>query len=148
MNFRVACLVSLSSFLVQPAVAQDGFVKGVYSSAEGCAALKDEKDLESDFIFLSATGFEGVEFNCQFVQVYPRTELPGWVAVALCEEPEHAYPALFSVMPLNDTTLSVGVLDIGEDDSEEEPAAATTEGVDEEEEDTGLAGEYQLCPGT
>jgi hypothetical protein len=146
MNFRVACLVSLSSFLVQPAIAQDGFVKGVYSSAEGCAALKDQKDLESDFIFLSATGFEGVEFNCQFVQVYPRIELPGWVAVALCEEPEHSYPALFSIMPLNDTTLSVGVPDIGEDDSEEEPAAAATEA--DEEEDTGLAGEYQLCPGT
>jgi hypothetical protein len=146
MNCRVACLVSLSSFLVQPAIAQDGFVKGVYSSAEGCAALKDQKDLEGDFIFLSATGFEGVEFNCEFVQVYPRTELPGWVAVALCEEPEYSYPALFSVMPLNDTTLSVGVPDIGEDDSEEEPAAATTEA--DEEEDTGLAGEYQLCPGT
>jgi hypothetical protein len=51
-------------------------------------------------------------------------------------------------MPLNGTTLSVGVPDIGEDDSEEEQTAATAEGADEEEEDTGLAGEYQLCPGT
>ena len=145
MNFRVVCLVSLSALFVQPAIAQDGFIKGFYSSAEGCAALKAQKDVEGDFIFLSAEGFEGTEFNCQFVQVYPRKELPGWVAVAFCEEPGFSYPGLFSLLPLTETTLFVGTPDTGvADDSE--PAAEATE--EAEEEDTGLAGEYELCPGT
>ena len=146
MNLRVVCLVSLSALFVQPAIAQDGFVKGVYSSAEGCAALKAQKDVEGDFIFLSAEGFEGIEFNCQFVQVYPRKDLPGWTAIAFCEEPGFSYPGLFSLLPLSETTLFVGTPDTGvADDSEEEQAAEVTEEVEEEE---GLAGEYELCPGT
>jgi hypothetical protein len=97
MNLRAACLALLSLLLMQPAIAQEDFIKGVYSSAEGCAAL-NKKDAEGDFIYLSATGFEGYEFNCQFVQVYPRKELPGSVAVAFCEEPGFSYPELFSVI--------------------------------------------------
>ena len=126
---------------------QDGFIKGIYSSPEGCAAMKAKKELEGDFIFLSAKGFEGYEFNCEFVQVYPRKELPGWTVIAFCEEPGISSPGLFSVLPLTDTTLFVGVPDSdAEDDSEEEPATAVAEEV--EEEDAGLGGEYQLCPGT
>ena len=145
MNFRVVCLVSLSSLLAQPAIAQESFVNGIYSSPEGCAALKAKKELEGDFIFLSAKGFEGIEFGCEFVQIYPRKELPGWTAIAFCEEPERTYPELFSVMPLTDTTLAVGIPEGVEEDSEEEPAAGAAE---EEEDDVGLAGEYELCPGT
>jgi hypothetical protein len=145
MNFRVVCLVSVSSLFVQPAIAQE-FIKGVYSSPEGCAALKANKQGDGDFIFLSAKGFEGVEFNCQFVQVYPRKDLPGWTAIAFCEEPGISSPGLFSILPLTDTTLSVGLPDSGaEEDSEEEPAAGAAADA---EEDDGLAGEYQLCPAT
>ena len=146
MNLRVAGLVVLSPLLTQPAIAQGDFIAGVYSSEEGCAAL-NKKDVEGDFIYLSATGFEGYEFNCEFVQVYPRKELPGFVAVAFCEEPGFSYPGLFSIIQLTDTTIWVGTPDTGAAEESEEEATPESTG-EAEEEDTGLGGEYQLCPGS
>ncbi len=139
MDFRVACCAALLLF-APPAAAQEAFIKGVYSTPEGCAALKAGKQEEDDYIFLSATGVQSVEFNCEFVQVYPRKSSPGWAAVAFCEEPGLSYPTLFSLLPLDDTSLHLGTLDGGGGDDEAE-ADDTEDGA----EDTGLDGDYQLC---
>lgn len=148
MIVRIAWVASLIAAAVSTAHAQDDFIKGKYSTAEGCAALKADKVEEGDFVFLSAKGFEAFEYGCQFVQVLPRKDLPGWVAIAFCEEPGLQYPGLFTIMPLNDSTLAVGTMETGEPEEEDEGAAATPATGETEVDDDGLAGEYQLCPGT
>jgi len=148
MNFRIGCLVAMVAALAGPASAQDAFIKGTYSTPEGCAALKANKVEEGDFLFLTARGFEAIEFNCQFLQVLPRNDLPGALVVAFCEEPGLQYPALFTVMPLTDTTLQVGTIESGEPPDDEEEATPAPAAGEAEADDDGLAGEYQLCPGT
>jgi hypothetical protein len=138
MDFRIACCAVLLLF-AQPAVAQEAFIKGVYSTPEGCAALKAKKGTE-DYVFLSATGLEGTEFNCEFVQIYPRKSMPGWAAVAFCEEPGLSYPELFSILPLDDTSLHLGTPGGGGSDDEADDTTADS-GAD----DSGLDGDYQLC---
>ena len=123
MDFRIA-LCTASLLFAQPAAAEEAFIRGVYSSPEGCAALKAKKQDDGDYLFLSATGLEGIEFNCEFVQVYPRKELPGWAAIGFCEEPGLSYPEIFSILPLDEKSLHLGTPDRGGGDEEADDATA------------------------
>jgi hypothetical protein len=137
MSLRIAFLAA-SLLFVHPAAAEDAFLNGVYSTPEGCAALKAKKQNSGDFLFVSATGLEGTSLKCEFVQVYPRKSSPGWTAVAFCEDSDSSYPALFSILPLNKTSLHLGTTDAaaaGDDD---------TAAVADDDDDT-LDGDYQLC---
>ncbi len=139
MKLRIACLAA-SLLFVHPAAAEDAFLSGVYSTADGCAALKAKKQKSGDFLFVSATGLEGADLKCEFVQVYPRKSSPGWTAISFCEDSDSSYPALFSILPLGKTSLHLGTLDAaaaGDDDT------ATTAAADDD--DDGLDDDYQLC---
>jgi hypothetical protein len=140
MKLRIACLAA-SLLFVHPAAAEDAFLNGVYSTPEGCAALKAKKQKSGDFLFVSATGIEGTDLTCEFVQVFPRKSSPGWTAISFCEDSDSSYPALFSILPLSKTSLHLGTLEAaaaaGDDDTA--PAAAA------DDDDDGLDDDYQLC---
>jgi hypothetical protein len=111
-----------------PAAAAD-FISGTYSTAEGCAALAEggaDSEEGASALVLTSKGLAGYEISCEFVNVYARAELPGWVAVAFCEEPGLSSPELFSIMPLDSERLQVST-----------PSFSEAEG--------GLGGEYQRC---
>jgi hypothetical protein len=111
-----------------PAFGAD-FIEGIYSTPEGCTARKEGAEGDGDHLYLSARGLEGIEFTCEFVNVTGRSELPGWVAVAFCEEPGLAFPELFSLMPRTENTLELSLPSL---------AAAPQGGP-------GVQGEYVRC---
>ena len=87
------------------------FIAGTYSSEEGCQALAQHTQSSGDFLLLTSKGISGNQFSCDFVSVLPRTGKPGWVAIALCEEPGYSHPELISILPRGEATMEVGVPD-------------------------------------
>lgn len=110
------------ALITQPAIAAD-FISGTWSTADGCQALAST-DVESDALYLTATGIAGGAFHCDFVNVAERSGKPGWVATALCQEPGLSYPQLVSILPLEDGRMQVSASQIS---------------------DVDVAGDYQSC---
>lgn len=103
--------VMLAVASTMPAVAADDFIAGVYAQSEElCAqAGKDglQTVLEAGNVLLTARGFEGIEYHCEFLAVIKATRSAGWLANALCEEPGYAFPDMLSIMPRAEGQLEV-----------------------------------------
>jgi hypothetical protein len=127
--FAAAMLAAL------PAQADD-FIDGVYvASDEDCARAKTSPDalqalFENGKVVLTARGIEGIEYHCEFLQVLKGTRSPGFVALALCEEPGYAFPDTIAIMPRGEGELEL-----------------TSFTAREAAEPTVNSGSYRLCEG-
>jgi hypothetical protein len=103
-----------------PAIAAEDFISGVYAQSEElCAQAKKEglqTVLEAGNVLLTARGFEGIEYHCEFLGVTKATRSAGWLANALCEEPGHAFPDVLSVMPRTRGRLEVTSVRVSDPD--------------------------------
>ncbi len=145
---RIFIAVSIACAAV-PAVAADDFIKGVYlRSAELCAQAKKDglqSIVEGNNLILTNDGFETIEFNCAFLQFVQHPRMPGgWVITSMCEEPDHAYPEMFSTVERRAGELDIaaltevkGVADEAETDQPSEDTSASS----------GLSGTYFFCEG-
>lgn len=118
-----------------PALAADDFIEGVYlQSEELCAqAKKDTLQtlIDAGNIVLSAHGLQGVEYNCEFVQVSKATRSPSWAVTAICQEPGYVFPDVLSVTQMNPTQVDL----------------VSVRPIDDESEASGNSGSYYLCEG-
>ena len=145
---RIFIAVSTACAAV-PAVAADDYIKGVYlRSAELCAQAKKDglqSIVEGNNLILTNDGFETIEFNCAFLQFVQHPRMPGgWVITSMCEEPDHAYPEMFSTVERRAGELDIaalsevkGVADEAETDQPGEDTSASS----------GLSGTYFFCEG-
>ena len=117
-----------------PAAAED-FIEGVYlQSEELCAqAKKDTLQtlIEAGNIVLSAHGLQGVEYNCEFLQVTKATSSPSWAVTAICQEPGFVFPDVLSVTQMNAKQIDL----------------VSVRPADDESEQSGNSGSYFLCDG-
>ena len=118
-----------------PASAAEDFIKGVYlQTQELCAqAKKDTLQtlIDAGNIVLSAHGLQGVEYNCEFLQVTKATSSPSWAVTAICQEPGFLFPDVLSITQMNATQIDVVSV---------RPTA-------DEGEQAGNGGSYYLCEG-
>ncbi len=96
---------------VTPSVAAEEFITGVYAQSEElCAQAKSEgvqSLVEAGNVLLTARGFEGIEYHCEFFAVAKAARSAGWLANALCEEPGYAFPDMLSIMPRAEGQLEI-----------------------------------------
>ena len=118
-----------------PAFAADDFIEGVYlQSEELCAqAKKDTLQtlIDAGNIVLSAHGLEGVEYNCEFVQISKATRSPSWAVTAICQEPGYVFPDVLSVTQMNPRQIDL----------------VSVRPIEDESEASGNSGSYYLCEG-
>jgi hypothetical protein len=82
-------------------------------------------------IVLSARGLQGVEYNCEFLQVTKATRSPSWAVTAICQQPGYVFPDVLSVTQMSPTQLDLVSV---------RPAL-------HESEQSGNSGSYFLCDG-
>jgi hypothetical protein len=123
----------------QPALAAGtaDFITGTYSSKEGCDALAKHEEGKGDYLFLTAKGINGYQLSCEFVNVFPRAQQPGAVAVTFCDEPGFSHPELISLKPSGQDSIDVNLPDTPYSDEGVDAAAAQAPPTDN---DTGTAG--------
>jgi hypothetical protein len=131
------------------AVAQEA-IKGVYlGSADLCAKAKKDglqAVIEDNAMILTNRGFETIEFNCAFLQFAKHPRMPGgWVITSMCEEPDNAYPEVFSIVERRAGELDVAAL-TEVNRNVDLPAEEPSEGGDEAM-SSGLTATYVLCDG-
>ena len=118
-----------------PALAADDFIEGVYlQSEELCTqARKDTLQtlIDAGNIVLSVHGLQGVEYNCEFVQVSKATRSPSWAVTAICQEPGYVFPDVLSMTRISPTQLDL----------------VSVRPIDDESEASGNSGSYYLCEG-
>ncbi|MBZ9738589.1 MULTISPECIES: hypothetical protein [unclassified Mesorhizobium] len=118
-----------------PALAADDFIEGVYlQSEELCAqAKKDTLQtlIDAGNIVLSKNGLQGVEYNCEFLQISKATRSPSWAVTAICQEPGYVFPDVLSVTQMNPTQVDL----------------VSVRPIDDESEASGNSGSYYLCEG-
>ena len=118
-----------------PALAADDFIDGVYlQSEELCAqAKKDTLQtlIDAGNIVLSAHGLQGVEYNCEFVQISKATRSASWAVTAICQEPGYVFPDVLSVTRMSPTQLDL----------------VSVRPIDDESEASGNSGSYYRCEG-
>ncbi|PWJ89129.1 MULTISPECIES: hypothetical protein [Mesorhizobium] len=118
-----------------PALAADDFIEGVYlQSEELCKqAKKDTLQtlIDAGNIVLSAHGLQGVEYNCEFLQVSKAAASPSWAVTAICQEPGYVFPDVLSVTQMNAKQVDL----------------VSVRPVDDESEARGNSGSYYLCDG-
>ena len=118
-----------------PALAADDFIEGVYlQSEELCTqARKDTLQtlIDAGNIVLSVHGLQGVEYNCEFVQVSKATRSPSWAVTAICQEPGYVFPDVLSVTQMNPTQVDL----------------VSVRPINDESEASGNSGSYYLCEG-
>ena len=118
-----------------PALAADDFIEGVYlQSEELCSqARKDTLQtlIDAGNIVLSVHGLQGVEYNCEFVQVSKATRSPSWAVTAICQEPGYVFPDVLSVTQMNPTQVDL----------------VSVRPINDESEASGNSGSYYLCEG-
>lgn len=134
MSLRQSLCVSMF-VAASPALAADDFIEGVYlQSEELCAqAKKDTLQtlIDAGNIVLSAHGLQGVEYNCEFVQISKATRSPSWAVTAICQEPGYVFPDVLSVTRMSPTRLDL----------------VSVRPIDDESEASGNSGSYYLCEG-
>jgi hypothetical protein len=134
MALRQTLFISMFA-AASPALAADDFIEGVYlQSEELCAqAKKDTLQtlIDAGNIVLSAHGLEGVEYNCEFVQVSKATRSPSWAVTAICQEPGYVFPDVLSVTQMNPRQIDL----------------VSVRPIDDESEASGNSGSYYLCEG-
>ncbi|BCH24892.1 hypothetical protein MesoLjLc_46110 [Mesorhizobium sp. L-8-10] len=116
-GFSLAILALASTM---PAVAADDFISGVYAPSEDlCAQARTEglqTVLEAGNVLLTARGFEGIEYHCEFLDVTKAARSAGWLANALCEQPGHAFPDVVSIMPRAEGQLEITSVRVADPD--------------------------------
>lgn len=153
MRLRRFLLVCIGLSGVSPAVAADDFIKGVYlRSAELCAQAKKDglqSIVEGNNMILTNDGFETIEFNCAFLQFVQHPRMPGgWVITSMCEEPDHAYPEMFSTVERRAGELDIAALsEVNGAADETEPSAETDQPGADTSASSGLSGTYFFCEG-
>lgn len=89
----------------------DDFISGVYlQSEELCQQAKKETIqavIEAGNVLLTARGIEGIEFNCEFLEMKKATRAPAWLVHAICQEPGYVFPDVLSVTQLSPTQIDV-----------------------------------------
>lgn len=134
MALRQTLFISMFA-AASPALAADDFIEGVYlQSEELCAqAKKDTLQtlIDAGNVVLSAHGLEGVEYNCEFVQISKATRSPSWVVTAICQEPGYVFPDVLSVTQMNTRQIDL----------------VSVRPIDDESEARGNSGSYYLCEG-
>ncbi|MER8374035.1 hypothetical protein [Mesorhizobium sp. M1396] len=118
-----------------PALAADDFIEGVYlQSEELCKqAKKDTLQtlIDAGNIVLSARGLQGVEYNCEFLQISKAAASPSWAVTAICQEPGYVFPDVLSVTQMNPKQVDL----------------VSVRPTDNESEASGNSGSYYLCEG-
>ncbi|MBZ9810624.1 hypothetical protein LB542_09785 [Mesorhizobium sp. BR1-1-9] len=134
MGLRNSLCVSML-FAASPAFAADDFIEGVYlKSEELCAqARKDTLQtlIDAGNIVLSAHGLQGVEYNCEFLQISKATRSPSWAVTAICQEPGYVFPDVLSVTQMSPTQIDL----------------VSVRPIEDESEASGNSGSYYLCEG-
>ncbi|WP_027058914.1 hypothetical protein [Mesorhizobium loti] len=134
MALRQTLFISMFA-AASPALAADDFIEGVYlQSEELCAqAKKDTLQtlIDAGNVVLSAHGLQGVEYNCEFVQISKATRSPSWAVTAICQEPGYVFPDVLSVTQMNPTQVDL----------------VSVRPIDDESEASGNSGSYYLCEG-
>ncbi|MFN3546416.1 MAG: hypothetical protein ACK4U0_02910 [Mesorhizobium sp.] len=102
----------LAAILALPATAMaQEFPAGVYAaSPELCEVARTggaQAIFEDGYTVLTANGFLGIEYHCDFLQVLPGKRTPGFVVTALCEEPGYAFPDVLAIVPRGEGELQV-----------------------------------------
>lgn len=117
---RSLCISVL--FASSPAFAGEDFIEGVYvQSEELCAqARKDSLQtlIDAGNVMLSSRGLQGVEYNCEFVQVTKAKTAPSWAVTAICQEPGYVFPDVLSVTRVNQTQVDLVSVRPAEDEGE------------------------------
>ena len=130
---RTLCVSMLVA--TTPAPAADDFIEGVYlQSEELCAQAKKDTlqtVIEAGNTVLSAQGLQGVEYNCEFLQVSKAKSAPAWAVTAICQEPGYVFPDVLSVTQMSPTQIDLVSV---------RPAA-------DEGEQAGNGGSYYHCEG-
>jgi len=118
-----------------PALAADDFIEGVYlQSEELCTQARKatlQTLIDAGSIVLSAHGLEGVEYNCEFLQISKATASPSWAVTAICQEPGYVFPDVLSVTQVSATQLDL----------------VSVRPAGDESEASGNSGSYYLCEG-
>ena len=118
-----------------PALAADDFIEGVYLQSEDLCTQARKATLQSLIdagnIVLSAHGLQGVEYNCEFVQISKATASPSWAVTAICQEPGYVFPDVLSVTQMSSTQIDL----------------VSVRPADDESEANGNSGSYYLCEG-
>ena len=148
---KSVCSLAVATILMTAgaSIAQET-IKGVYmGSAELCAQAKKDglqSVIENNTMILTDRGFETIEFNCAFLQFVKHPGMTaGWVVTSMCEEPDNAYPEMFSIVERRAGELDVAALTEVNRNAEppaEEPAEGGGDAVS-----SGLTGTYYLCEG-
>jgi hypothetical protein len=133
MRSSLSVAVALA-WLCLPASAAEEFITGLYLQSEQlCTEAKRdslETVLEAGNTVLSSRGIEGVEYNCEFVQVTRATRAPAWLVQAVCQEPGYLSPDVLTILE-----MSPGHLDL-----------ISVKPIDPES-GGGNGGSYFLCEG-
>ena len=134
MALRQSLCVSML-FAASPALAADDFIEGVYlQSEELCTQARKatlQTLIDAGSIVLSAHGLEGVEYNCEFLQISKATASPSWAVTAICQEPGYVFPDVLSVTQVSATQLDL----------------VSVRPAGDESEASGNSGSYYLCEG-
>ena len=108
---RIKTLLAAVIVTWPAAAISEEFPSGIYAAtAELCAAGERgglEAIFEEDAVILTADGFIGMEYSCEFVQILAGKRTPGFIVTALCEEPDMAHPELLAIMPRSEGELQV-----------------------------------------
>lgn len=133
MALRQTLFISMFA-AASPAFAADDFIEGVYlQSEELCAqAKKDTLQtlIDAGNVVLSH-GLQGVEYNCEFVQISKATRSPSWAVTAICQEPGYVFLDVLSATQISPTQVDL----------------VSVRPIDDESEASGNSGSYYLCPG-
>jgi hypothetical protein len=110
---RILALAAATAIVAAPSAASaaDDFIKGVYLQTEElCAQARKETlqaVIEAGNVILTASGLEGVEYNCEFLQVTKATRAPAWLVDAICQEPGYLFPDVLSITQMTPTQLEL-----------------------------------------
>lgn len=108
---RTRSLIAACILAWPVAALSQEFPDGVYAaSPELCEAARSggaQAIFEDGYTVLTADGFVGIEYHCDFLQVIAGKRTPGFVVTALCEEPGYAFPDLLAIVPRGEGQLEV-----------------------------------------
>jgi hypothetical protein len=109
---RILALAAVAIVVASsPAAAADDFIKGVYLQTEElCAQARKETlqtVIEAGNVILTASGLEGIEYNCEFLQVSKASRAPAWLVQAICQEPGYLFPDVLSVVQMSPTQIEL-----------------------------------------
>jgi len=63
--------------------------------------------IEAGNVALTASGLEGTEYNCEFLQVTKAKLSPAWLVQAICQEPGYLFPDVLSITQMNATQIEL-----------------------------------------